>query len=225
MISTALFDFLRDLRENNNRDWFKANQSRYEQDVKAPLLRLITEFSAPLQTISPHFLAIPKVGGSLFRIHRDVRFSKDKRPYKEAAAVHFRHAAGKDVHAPGFYFHIAPDEVFAALGIWGPGSRELLRIRQAIVSDPDEWTEITQSKEFKEVFSQGYEHQKLKRAPKGFNPDHPLIEDLKCKHFVASCPLSEEFAVSEDLPVQLAITYGHGAAYMEFLTRTLGLPW
>lgn len=225
MITPALFDFFRELRANNNRDWFNENRARYEQDVKAPLLRFITEFAGPLQTISPHFTAIPKVGGSLFRIYRDIRFSKDKRPYKEAAGVHFRHAAGKDVHAPGFYLHLAPDEVFAAIGIWGPGSKELLMIRQEIVRHPDTWTEITQDPDFLSVFSEGYEHQKLKRAPKGFDPNHPLIEDLKCKHFVASCPLSEKFVCTPDFPVKLAQTYGHGAKYMEHLTHTLDLSW
>ena len=225
MISSALFDFFRELSTNNNRDWFNENRSRYEQDVKAPLLRFITEFARPLHTISPHFLAIPKVGGSLFRIHRDVRFSKDKRPYKEAAGVHFRHEAGKDAHAPGFYLHLGPNEVFAAIGIWGPGSKELLAIRQEIVKDPEEWIKITQDPKFLKMFSEGFEHQKLKRAPKGFDPNHPLIEDLKCKHFVASCPLSEDFVCSPDFPDKLAQTYSHGTEYMRYLTHTLGHPW
>lgn len=225
MISTALFGFFRELSANNNRDWFKKNRSRYEQDVKAPLLRFIMEFEGPLHSISPNFLAIPRVGGSLFRIYRDVRFSRDKRPYKEAAGVHFRHAAGKDVHAPGFYLHLAPGEVFAALGIWGPGSKELLAIRQEIVRDPDTWTSITQNPDFLNVFSEGFEHEKLKRAPKGFDPNHPLIEDLRCKHFVASCPLSEKLACAPDFSAKLAQTYSHGAKYMEYLTRILNLPF
>ncbi len=225
MIPPALFDFFRELRKNNHRDWFHENRSRYEQDVKTPLLQFITEFASSIQAISPHFLAIPKVGGSLFRIHRDVRFSKDKRPYKEAAGIHFRHEAGKNAHAPGFYLHLGPGEVFAALGIWGPGSKELLAIRQEIASDPEEWIRITRNSTFLKVFSGGYEHEKLKRAPKGFAPDHPLIEDLKCKHFVASCPLSEEIASSPDFPDKLAKTYGHGTEYMKYLTHTLGHPW
>ncbi len=225
MLTPALFDFFRELRANNNRDWFNENRERYEQEVKAPLLRFITEFAGPLQTISPHFAAIPKVGGSLFRIYRDVRFSKDKRPYKEAAGVYFRHVAGKDVHAPGFYLHLAPDEVFASIGIWGPGSKELLMIRQEIARNPDIWVEITKDPDFTSVFSQGYEHQKLKRAPKGFDLNHPLIEDLKCKHFVASSPLTEKFVYTPDFPVQLAQTYRHGSKYMEYLTRILDLSW
>jgi len=225
MISPALFDFFRQLSMNNDREWFNDNRSLYEQDVKLPLLQFISEFVQPLHTISPHFLAIPKVGGSLFRIHRDVRFSKNKKPYKEAAGVHFRHEAGKDAHAPGFYLHLEPDQVFAAVGIWSPGSKELLLIRQTIVDAPEEWVRVSQDPKFLNVFSQDYEHQKLKRAPKGFDPNHPLIENLKCKHFVASCPLSEEFICSENFPDQLADVYRNSSEFMKYLTQALGHPY
>lgn len=225
MISTSLFDFFRDLSKNNNREWFKENKSRYENDVKNPLLEFIHQFAEPLHAISPHFLAIPKVGGSLFRIHRDVRFSKDKRPYKEAAGVYFKHSAGKDAHAPGFYLHLAPDEIFASLGIWGPGSKELLIIRQRIVNLPDQWINASLDDDFRKVFSGSYEHQQLKRAPKGFDPNHPLIEDLKCKHFVASCPLTEEFVTSNDFPKNLGLIYQQGSEYIKFLTLALGHQW
>ena len=108
LIHSTLFEFFVDLRQNNTRDWFKDNKQRYESIVKEPLLQFITDFRVPLAIISPHFSAIPRVGGSLFRIYRDTRFSKDKSPYKTAAGVHFRHEAGKSVHAPGFYLHLAP---------------------------------------------------------------------------------------------------------------------
>ncbi len=225
MIPPALFDFFRQLSANNNREWFNHHRTQYEEDVKAPLLRFITQFAHPLHTISPHFMAIPKVGGSLFRIYRDVRFSKDKRPYKESAGIHFRHEAGKDAHAPGFYLHLGPDEIFAAIGIWGPGSKELLLIRQQIVKNPEKWVEITQNPSFLKVYPEAYEHEKLKRAPKGFDPNHPLIDDLRCKHFVASCPLTEESVVSSDFVSHLAQIYRQGSSYMAYLTRTLGHPW
>ena len=225
MIPPALFEFFRQLSANNHREWFNHNRSRYEEDVKLPLLQFIREFAQPLHTISPHLLALPKVGGSLFRIHRDVRFSKDKKPYKEAAGVYFRHKAGKDVHAPGFYLHLEPDQVFASVGIWSPGSKELLMIRQNIVENDEEWDRVSKDTKFLTVFSQSYEHQKLKRAPKGFDPNHPLIEDLKCKHFVASCPLSETFVCSDNFPNKLADIYRNSSEFMKFLTRALGHPW
>lgn len=107
-ITPKLFSFFRDLKKNNDRDWFEANRARYERDVREPLLAFTDAFAEPLYKISPHFRAEPKkVGGSLFRIFRDVRFSKDKSPYKTHAGVHFRHERARDVHAPGFY--LAPD--------------------------------------------------------------------------------------------------------------------
>ena len=133
----ALFAFLRELRENNNREWFQANKGRYEADVRDPLLRFIADFALPLHELSTHFVADPRpVGGSLFRIYRDVRFSKDKSPYKTQAAAHFRHERGKDVHAPGFYLHLEPDDVFAGAGIWHPDMKSLTKIRDAIVANP-----------------------------------------------------------------------------------------
>ena len=104
-----LFEFLLDLRANNMREWFQENKGRYERHVKEPLLQFIEDFEPYLHSISEHFVADARAnGGSMFRIYRDVRFSKDKTPYKTQAAVHFRHEAGKSAHAPGFYLHLAP---------------------------------------------------------------------------------------------------------------------
>jgi uncharacterized protein (TIGR02453 family) len=120
----GLFEFLRDLARHNDRAWFQANQRRYEAEVKAPMLRFIEDFGAPLKRISAQFLADPRpVGGALFRIHRDTRFSTDKSPYKTNAAAHFRHREGsRDVHAPGFYLHLEPSGSMegAACGIPTP---------------------------------------------------------------------------------------------------------
>jgi len=104
-----LFGFLEELKDNNDRTWFQANKSRYEEQVKSPLLAFIGGFDERLQRLSPHFVADPRpVGGSMFRIYRDVRFAKDKSPYKTAAGIHFRHERAKDVHAPGYYLHLEP---------------------------------------------------------------------------------------------------------------------
>ena len=120
-ISPKLFRFLSDLEENNNRDWFEENRDRFEGDLREPLLGFIEDFSEHLEKISPHFVADPrKSGGSLFRIFRDVRFSKDKTAYKTNAGIHFRHERAKDAYAPGFYLHLDPKESFVGVGIWHP---------------------------------------------------------------------------------------------------------
>src|SRR2546425_889766 len=105
----ALFRFLRDLRKNNERDWFLAHKEIYERDVREPALAFISAFAAALRKISPHLVADPRpTGGSLFRIHRDVRFGADKRPYKTHVGIHFCHAGAAGAHAPGFYLHLQP---------------------------------------------------------------------------------------------------------------------
>src|SRR5215475_9583583 len=138
------FRFLAELAENNDRDWFAANKDRYEAEVLEPALAFIEDFGYRLTEISPHMRADPRrMGGSLFRIYRDTRFSKDKTPYKTHTGMHFRHVAAKDVHAPGYYLHLAPDSVFAGAGIWRPDTQTCNKIREAIVAKPRAWREAT----------------------------------------------------------------------------------
>ena len=132
----ATFTFLKDLTENNKREWFHQNKHRYEDHVRDPAIRFITDFGAHLRTLSEHFRSDPRtVGGSMFRIHRDTRFSKDKTPYKTAIGIQFRHELGKNAHAPGFYLHIDRGGCFAGAGMWHPDSPSLKKIREAIVED------------------------------------------------------------------------------------------
>src|SRR6185503_14437854 len=153
-ISPDLFIFFRDLKANNTRAWFEANKSRYEQHVREPLLQFITDFGLRLAEISPHYVAdARRSGGSLFRINRDIRFSKDKSPYKTAAGLHFRHEVGKDAHAPGFYLHLEPDGVFAGVGIWQPDGPALAKLRDAIVQYPERWQQASMDEMFLSAFS------------------------------------------------------------------------
>ncbi len=222
--SPELFDFLFDLRANNNREWFGENKVRYERNVKEPLLRFIADFEPHLHSISEHFIADARAnGGSMFRIYRDVRFSKDKSPYKTQAAVHFRHEAGKSAHAPGFYLHLAPDEVFAGVGIWRPDSAALAGIRGRIVSDPRGWENTLQDSGFAEEFELAGDS--LKRPPKGFDPEHPHIADLKRKDHVATFPFSEDEATAAGFIESFADGCRSASPYMEFLTTAVGLPY
>ena len=219
-----LFEFLAELRENNNREWFGANKSRYESDVLEPLRGFVADFSTRLGTISPHFVADPRpVGGSIFRIYRDVRFSKDKTPYKTQAALHFRHKVGKEVHGPGFFMHLAPGEVFSGVGMWRPESSSLARVRDAIVANPERWRRALADDGFASQYK--LEGESLKRPPKGYDPDHPLIEDLKRKDFVATTSFTEEGACDPDFIDRYADSCRASAPFMEFLTTAVGLPW
>ena len=129
VLPRELFGFLRELAENNDREWFQANRDRYREQVQEPLVAFIAAFSEPLSELAPRFVADPRPsGGSMFRIHRDVRFSKDKRPYKTHASAQFRHRRGRDVHAPGFYLHLEPGNVFAGAGMWRPSRAGAARL-------------------------------------------------------------------------------------------------
>ena len=220
-ITTALFDFLRDLRENNDREWFQANKGRYLAEVRDPMLDFIGAFAAPLAEISPHFVADPRPnGGSLFRIYRDTRFSRDKTPYKTNAGAHFRHAAGKDAHAPGFYLHLEPGMCFAGCGVWRPDGPTVTKIREAIDVERDAWTRVTTARAFTETFELSGDS--LKRPPRGYEADHPLVEDLKRKDFIALMSFSEAEVVKSDFLDWFAGIARRGAPLVEFLSRRGG---
>jgi uncharacterized protein (TIGR02453 family) len=223
-ITPALFDFLRELKQNNDRSWFEENKQRYEAVVRDPLLKFIADFAIHLAKISLHYEADPrKVGGSLFRIHRDIRFSPDKTPYKTHAGIQFRHESGKDVHAPGFYLHLEPDNVFTAIGVWQPDSETLGRIRDAIVAHQTRWQQIFADEKFNAMFS--LEGNRLKKPPKGYDPDYPLIEVLKLKEFYVFTSFSEQVACAADFIDQYADACLKTKPFMEFLTTAIGLPW
>jgi uncharacterized protein (TIGR02453 family) len=223
-ISPDLFIFFRELKANNTRAWFEANKPRYEQHVREPLLQFITDFGLRLAEISPHYVAdARRSGGSLFRINRDIRFSKDKSPYKTAAGLHFRHEVGKDAHAPGFYLHLEPDGVFAGVGIWQPDAPTLAKLRDAIVNHADRWQQAGHNESFQANFTVGGEA--LKKPPKGYDPSHPLIEDLKRKDFVASTSLSEAEVCAPAFIDRYAEICRQATPYMRFLTTALDLSW
>ena len=219
-----LMTFLRQLKRNNNREWFNSNKKRFEQEVRDPLARFVVDFGPKLKKISPYFLADPrKSGGSIFRIYRDTRFSTDKSPYKTWAAVQFRHEAGKDVHTPGFYLHLEPGNVFAGVGIWHPDSTALGKIRDSIVSNRAEWKRIVSGKTFRANYELTGES--LKRAPKGYDPDHPLIDDLKRKDFVAITPFDVEEILLPDFLDRYTKTVRASTPFMRFLTKAVGCGW
>jgi uncharacterized protein (TIGR02453 family) len=214
------FRFLKELAANNDRAWFAANKGRYESHVKDPALRFIQDFAAPLARISPHFHSGPR---SLFRIYRDTRFSKDKSPYKTHTGIQFRHDQAKDAHAPGFYLHIEPGSVFVALGMWHPESSALRKIREHIVEEPAAWKKAARNKKFTDGFE--LEGDRLQRAPRGFDPDHPLVEDLKRKDFIGVRQVTQKVVTSPDLPKELARMYAEGKPLMKFLCEAVAVPF
>lgn len=217
------FDFLRDLAENNNREWFQANKTRYESVVKGPAQEFIQDFAVPLGRLSPHFRADPRAnGGSLFRIHRDTRFSKDKTPYKTSVGIQFRHEAGKSAHTPGFYLHVEPGRCFIGVGIWRPDGRTLKKIREGLLEDPKGWKKALSGPGFKQRFSLSGDS--LIRPPRGFDPEHPLVEDLKRKDFIARGSLTQRAVTQEDFLTEFTARCRAGLPFMRFLCQSLDLP-
>ncbi|MDH5229613.1 MAG: DUF2461 domain-containing protein [Gammaproteobacteria bacterium] len=218
------YKFLAKLEKNNNRDWFNQHKHEYEQHVREPALRFIEDFADELFTLSPFFRAIPKkVGGSLMRVHRDVRFGKDKRPYKSNIGIQFRHERGKDVHAPGFYVHIEPGECFVGVGIWRPDAEALAKIREAIIEKPDLWRQASQQTTFKKHFQMSGES--LKNAPRGYDKDHPLLDDLKRKDFIAIAKIDEDIVISNKLTKTVFNHFSKAESYMAFLCAALELQY
>jgi uncharacterized protein (TIGR02453 family) len=222
--SPELFAYLRDLRRHNRREWFLENKTRYEKAVKDPALQFIADFEPHLRKISPEFLAIPKaVGGSLFRIQRDVRFSKDKSPYKTHVGIRLLHRDAKNVHAPIFYLHLEPGGSFAGIGVWHPEPPTLEKIRQAIVDDPAAYKKAIGSAGFKKRFA--LEGDSLKRPPRGYDPEHPLVEELKRKDFVGACPLDEKDIVKPGFDRRLGEVFRDGAGFVRYLCQALSAPF
>jgi uncharacterized protein (TIGR02453 family) len=216
--------FLRELAANNSREWFESRKARYEQSVRDPALGFIAAMSGPLAEIAPTFTAVPKkTGGSLMRPYRDVRFSTDKTPYKTNIGIQFRHERGKDAHAPGFYVHLEPGACFVGVGLWRPDKVPLGEIRQAIADSPEEYRSIVTAGEFAERYTLGGEV--LKKPPKGFDPDHPLIQEIKRKDFIASHDVSDSQAVSTLFFDEVVESFRIAVPYVRFLCDALGLSF
>jgi uncharacterized protein (TIGR02453 family) len=222
--SKATFRFLRDLAANNNRTWFAANKSRYEDTLREPFLRLIADMQAPLAKISTHYRADPRPqGGSLFRIYRDTRFASDKTPYKTWSGARFAHERRRQVPAPSFYLHIQPRDCFAGGGIWHPESSTLKKIREFLADNPAAWKKAARSPAFRQRFE--FWGESLSRPPRGFDPEHELIEDLKRKNFAAGAGFADAVACSDELLPTVVDTFKRVAPVIDYLCASLDLEF
>ncbi|NCT66392.1 MAG: DUF2461 domain-containing protein [Rhodanobacteraceae bacterium] len=220
----ATFTFLRDLAANNNRTWFSANKARYEDVLRQPFLRLIADLAEPLAKISAHYIADPRPqGGSLFRIHRDTRFANDKTPYKTWAGARFAHERRREIEAPSFYLHVQPGDCFAGGGIWHPEAATLKKIRAFLEGNPAAWKQATHTKAFRERFE--FYGENLTRPPRGFDPAHELIEDLKRKNFAAGQSLPDALACSDELKPFIVDTFKRIAPMVDYLCAAVELDF
>jgi len=216
------FEFLNKLAKNNQRDWFQTHKQQYEDQVRGPALALITDMADSLAMISPHFLALPKkVGGSMMRPFRDTRFSKDKSPYKTNVGIQFRHEMGKDVHAPGFYLHVEPGNCFLGVGIWRPDSLALNKIRTRIDEHSEQWLAAINNSDFAKQFH--LDGDCLKNAPRAYAKDHPLLEHLKRKDFIAIQNVDDAWMQQANLCRHISKQFELASPLMQFLCKALEL--
>jgi uncharacterized protein (DUF2461 family) len=196
--SPQLFAFLRELKEHNEREWFNANKQRYERELKEPALAFIEDFGYRLPQVAPHLTADKR---SMFRIYRDTRFAKDKSPYKT---------------------HVEPGHVFLGAGIWHPGSAALKRIRDALVARPDAWRSAVAAVAPAWKLADG---EALKRAPAGYRPDDPLIDDIKRKSFAVVSRLTQRQATGSGFLDECEARAAAARPFMEFLSAALRVEY
>ena len=224
MLKQDGLDFLDKLALNNNREWFNAHKEDYEDLVRTPVLEYITAMGDLLPQVSSQFTAIAKKsGGSMMRPYRDVRFSKDKTPYKTNVGIQFRHQLGKNAHAPGMYLHITPEECFIGIGIWRPDSPSLRRIRHFMVDNPNYWLStkkiIEDSKDFR------ISGDSLSRPPQGFDKNHALIEDLKYKDFIVVADVPVKTLLKNNFTDASMNYFMQAKDYLEWLCEALEVPF
>lgn len=217
MISPDIFTFLNDLKHNNNRDWFAENKPRYEA-VKQLFLDNVGELLAGLTVIDPGVADLdPKK--CVFRIYRDVRFSKDKLPYKSNMGTFFVEGGKKSGNA-GYYLHLEPGRCFIGGGIHMPPSNILKAVRTEVYNFPEDITALTEDSAFKEAFG-GISGEKLKKAPQGFDKDFEHLELLKFKSYTVGRPVSEELLTGERGKAEILRYFKTMQPLIAFLNRAV----
>jgi uncharacterized protein (TIGR02453 family) len=228
LFTPASLRFLRALARNNRRAWFEAHRREYEALIKDPMRELVEELDVRLARLAPEIVGEPK--RSIFRIHRDVRFSEDKSPYKTQAACWFfhrdaSHRVGQESHGggAGFYFQVAPGNAFSGGGIWMPPKEALGRIRDAIAERPAVFARAVSAAPVERRFGGLDEDAMLKRVPRGFAPDHPAARWLRYRSFTLGRGFTDAQVVSPKLPAMLEADFALMLPLVRWLNAALGL--
>ena len=225
MFTKDLTRFLADLGKHNDKEWFAENKARYEESYLEPAREFIRAMEPRLAKISKHLTADDrKSGGSMMRIYRDVRFGKDKRPYNEHLSMVFHHAVGKKVPAPGYYLRITAEGATLGAGIWQPETAAVAKIREHIVKSGAAWKKARDDAAQKRAWGK-LVGESLKRPPRGFDAEHPLIEDLKRKDFVLFREVSAASVSRKDFADKTAEAYAKAKPLMRFVCKSLDLPF
>ena len=211
--------FFKQLKRNNNREWFEKHRDTYEHSVKEPMRSFVAALQPHFARFAPEFDLNPK--RSIFRIYRDIRFSADKTPYKTHVAAHFvLRGRPKGFLGSGYYFHVEPGEVFIGGGIYIPDGDQLKKIRRAIAGRGEEFLSIVNNRRFKKMFAP-FEWSQLRRIPKGFEETHPMAEWLKYKQFFVGVSWPESRCYRPALVGDVAGICEDAAPLVRFLNSAL----
>ncbi|WP_118951334.1 DUF2461 domain-containing protein [Taibaiella helva] len=217
MIAQTTLQFLKQLKQNNNKEWMDAHRKEYEA-AKADYERFVADILEGLSAFEPLFRDIP-AKQCMFRINRDIRFSEDKSPYKTNFGAHFTIGGKKSPHA-GFYFHLEPGSAFVGGGSWMPPADMLKNIRQEIDYDLAAFEKIIHQKDFKKLYPR-IDGEQLKKAPQGYDPDNPAIEYLRYKSFTVGHPLSDKELSDKNLARQTIQSFRTMKPFIDFLNRAV----
>lgn len=218
MLQPSTLKFIKELKKNNNKAWFDVNRKTYEA-AKADFISFVDTLIPAIAKFDPAVSSL-KAKECIFRINRDIRFSKDKSPYKTNMGTYIN-PGGKKVNTPGYYFHCEPGQNFAAGGLYVPAPEDLAKVRQEIDYNFEEWKKIIHHKAFKKYFAKVDGIEILSRPPKGYSEDNPAIEFLKMKSFIVSRPLTDAQLTDKNLVKEVAKTFETMKPMIDFLNHAL----
>ncbi len=217
MIPQVIFDFLKELAVNNNKEWFHDHKEKY-QEAKSAFEEYINKMIGIIHTLDPT-IGHPHAKDCIFRIFRDVRFSKDKLPYKNNFGAYMAHGGRKSPYA-GYYLHIEPDNSFLGGGIYCPESNVLKAVRESIIDNASEYKAIIDEPEFKKVFPDIW-GDKLKTAPKGFDKNDPNIELVRPKSYILFKQMSDKEIQAKNVEEKIEEIFSMMKPYNEFLNYAI----
>lgn len=210
--------FLRSLKRNNDREWFRARKQQYERHVRGPMIQLIDALAADFRTLAPDLVADPKL--SLYRIYRDTRFSADKTPLKTHAAAHFPARGMKRGEGAGLYVHVSPEGVWAGGGMYMPSSADLAAIRAHIASTHPRLHRLATSAAFTKAVGE-LDGERLTRVPLGYAKDHPAAYYLQFRQFLGGAEWEASFATNRRFYAEVCKVFSAVAPLVRFLNTAL----
>ncbi len=209
---------MKKLARNNRREWFNPRKQQFLDELRLPMIELVSDLMEELSTLAPEFVRPPEK--AMMRIYRDTRFARDKRPYKRNVGVWFAAQGMEKTSGGGFYLHLAPDEFLVAAGCYMPERDQLKKIRAHIAEHHVRFRKLLRAPALKGTMRE-FEGLELSRAPKGYAPDHPAVDLLRCRQWGFSASLPVEAALSPKLLAEVRTRFRAALPVVRFLNEPL----